>query len=126
VFIFTLIFLFILKKKQIHPDGRTFFIFYFLFCFFIFVNLREGEKNPTKKIQKKKKKKQIRPDGWRFLNFYFLFCFFIFVNLKEGETNPTKKIQKKKKKANTSGRTDGHTERLQNRPRKLTGQNVKT
>ncbi len=43
-------------------DGRRFFIFYFLFCFFIFVNLREGEKNPTKKIQKKKKKKQIRPD----------------------------------------------------------------
>jgi len=41
----------------------------FLFFFFIFVNLREGEKDPTKKIQKKKKKKQIRPDGRRFLNF---------------------------------------------------------
>ncbi len=28
-----------------------FFIFYFLLCFFIFVNLREGEKNPKKQIQ---------------------------------------------------------------------------
>ncbi len=34
---------------------------FYIFCFFIFVNLREGEKNPTKK-NPKKKKKQIRPD----------------------------------------------------------------
>ncbi len=59
------------------------------------------------------------------INFY-IFCFFIFVNLREGEKNPTKKIPKKKKKANTSGRTDGHTEGLQNWPRRLTGQNVRT
>jgi hypothetical protein len=98
--------IFVYLKKEANTSGRT-EIFYFLFfiLFLNFVNLREGEKNPTKKIQKKKKKKQIRPDGRRFLNFYFLFCFFIFVNLREGETNPTKKIQKKKKKANTSGRT---------------------
>jgi uncharacterized protein YktB (UPF0637 family) len=30
---------------------------HFLFCFFIFVNLREGEKNPKKQIQKKDKKR---------------------------------------------------------------------
>jgi uncharacterized protein YktB (UPF0637 family) len=31
---------------------------HFLFCFFIFVNLREGEKNPKKQIQKKKINKE--------------------------------------------------------------------
>ncbi len=38
-----------IKKKQIRS-----LISYFLFCFFIFVNLREGEKNRKKQIQKKK------------------------------------------------------------------------
>jgi hypothetical protein len=37
----------------------------------------------------------------------------------------TKKIQKKTKEANMSGRMDGHTKGLQNRPRRLTGQNVR-
>jgi hypothetical protein len=51
-----------------------FFIFYFLLCFFIFVNLREGEKNLKKQIQKNKiKKKQIRS-----LRFFCPFLFFIF------------------------------------------------
>jgi hypothetical protein len=49
-----------IKKKQIRSLRFfcPFFIFYFLFCFFIFVNLREGEKNPKKQIQKKKIKKE--------------------------------------------------------------------
>jgi hypothetical protein len=39
--------------------------FYFLFCFFIFVNLREGKKNPTKKKTKKSKyvRLSIRPSS---------------------------------------------------------------
>ncbi len=48
------------KKKQIHSLRFfcPFYILYFIFCFFIFVNLREGEKNPKKQIQKKKDKKE--------------------------------------------------------------------
>ncbi len=95
-------------------------IFYFLFCFFIFVNLRRGEKskktNPKKKDKKRSKyvaldfsektnpkkrlkKKQIRSLRFfcPFLIFYFLFCFFIFVNLREGEKNTKKKNPKKKR-----------------------------
>ncbi len=37
--------------------------FYFLFCFFIFVNLREGDTNLTKKIQKKKANTSGQTDG---------------------------------------------------------------
>jgi hypothetical protein len=36
---------------------------FYIFCFFIFVNLREGGKNPTKKIQKKRRSKYVRTDG---------------------------------------------------------------
>jgi hypothetical protein len=50
-------------RRLTSQNVRTQKINFYIFCFFIFVNLREGEKNPTKKIQKKKKKKQIRPDG---------------------------------------------------------------
>jgi hypothetical protein len=57
---------------------------------------------------------------------FYIFCFFIFVNLRKGEKNSTNKIQKKTKEANTSGWMDGHTKGLQNRPRRLTGQNVRT
>jgi hypothetical protein len=32
------------------------------FCFFIFVNLRDGEKNPKKQIPKKKDKKRSKYD----------------------------------------------------------------
>ncbi len=42
---------------------RTQKINFYIFCFFIFVNLRKGEKNPTKNIKKKKKNKYVRTDG---------------------------------------------------------------
>jgi hypothetical protein len=47
-----------IKKNQIRSLRFfcRFLNFEFLFCFFIFVNLREGEKNLKKQIQKKKKK----------------------------------------------------------------------
>ncbi len=61
-------------------------IFYFLFCFFIFVNLREGEKNPKKQIQKKKIKREANTQPQIFLPIsYFLFF------------NPKKKDKKRSK-----------------------------
>jgi len=45
-------------------------IFYFLFFFFIFVNLREGEKNP-KNIYKKRSK-YVALDFFAHFLFYFL------------------------------------------------------
>jgi hypothetical protein len=46
-------------------------IFYFLFCLFIFVNLREGEKNLKKQIQKKKKKEIGRTGRTRWTTMLF-------------------------------------------------------
>jgi hypothetical protein len=47
------------RSKYVALDFSAHFLFFiFLFCFFIFVNLREGEKNPKKEIQKKKIKKE--------------------------------------------------------------------
>jgi hypothetical protein len=51
-------------RRLTGQNVRTQKINFYIFCFFIFVNLREGEKNPTKKIQKKKKRsKYVRTDG---------------------------------------------------------------
>jgi flagellar basal body-associated protein FliL len=55
--LFSLLYFCLFKQIRSLRIFCRFLIFYFLFCFFIFVNLREGEKNPTKKIQEKEKKK---------------------------------------------------------------------
>ncbi len=60
------------------PDFKKFFL-----LFFIFVNLRDREKNTSGQM-----------DEWTLRDFFF--CFFIFVNLRNEEKN-------------TSGQTDERT-----------------
>ncbi len=139
--------------ENIHGEA-SFYLFYFLFlCIFCFILCLFGCKFEvwrkkthlilfqirfffiiisfifsyfSKKLKLKKKQICSLRFFCQFLMFSFFFCFFIFVNLRDGEKNPKKQIKKKKikKEANTSRRTDGHREGLQNRPRKLPMQNV--
>ncbi len=48
------------------------------------------------------------------------------IRQKIRQKDPKEKKKKKRKYVWTDGQTDGHTERLQNRPRRLTSQNVRS
>jgi hypothetical protein len=66
----------------------------------MFVNFRDGKKNPKKKSQKKKIKKETNTSGQ-----------------SDGRTD--RRTDKR-----TDGQTNGHKEGLQNRPHRLPGQNM--
>jgi len=66
------------KKKKIKKRSKYValdFSTHFLFCFFIFVNLREGEKNPKKQIQTKKIKKKSKYVALDFSAHFFFLIF---------------------------------------------------
>jgi hypothetical protein len=72
-----------------HRSGSFFFLKKanpIFFCFFMFVNLRDGEKNPKKQIPKKEDKKKAKTSGQT-----------------DGQTD-------KRTNGRTNGRTDGRTD----------------